>query len=224
MGQKVNPVGIREGITRRCSSKWYEGKKGFAKKLLEDYQVRQLIEKNAKNAQVSNVQIERPANNAKITIFAAKQGNIIGQKGKGVETLRDEIAQIMGVPVNLNIVEVRKPELSAKLLAEQIASQLVQRAQFRRAMKRAASSALRAGAEGVKICVSGRLGGAEIARSEWNREGRVPLHTFRADIDYGLAEAHTTFGVIGVKVWICKGEKIGSAEQKPDTASEKKKS
>jgi small subunit ribosomal protein S3 len=225
MGQKVNPTGIRLGITEDYQSNWY-AERDYADKLHADIKVRQYLQKALADAQVSRVQIDRPAKNAKVTIHTARPGVLIGQKGRGVETLRAEVSKIMGVPVHLNIEEVKKPELNAKLVAEQVAKQLEQRVMFRRAMKRAVTTALRAGALGIKICVSGRLGGAEIARSEWYREGRVPLHTFRADIDYNVAEAHTTFGVIGVKVWIFKGEKLGrgqQATQQPEATKEKKK-
>lgn len=226
MGQKVNPTGIRLGITKGYQSNWY-AEKDYAEKLHADIKVRTYLQKVLADAQVSSVDIERPAKNAKVTIRTARPGVLIGQKGRGVETLRSEVSRIMSVPVHLNIEEVKKPELSAKLVAEQVAKQLEQRVMFRRAMKKAVTGALRAGALGVKICVSGRLGGAEIARSEWYREGRVPLHTFRADIDYDVAEAHTTFGVIGVKVWIFKGEKLGSgvpqASQQTETAPKEKK-
>jgi small subunit ribosomal protein S3 len=224
MGQKTNPTGIRLGITTESASKWYAGS-DYADKLHADLRVREYIERKLKDAQVSRVDIERPAKTAKVVIHTARPGVIIGQKGQGVETLRQELAKLMDTPVNLNISEVRKPELSAKLVAEQVAKQLEQRVMFRRAMKRAVTNALRAGAQGVKVCVGGRLGGAEIARSEWYREGRVPLHTFRADIDYDTAEAHTTFGVIGVKVWIFKGEKIGKgvSTEKEEAPKEKKK-
>lgn len=224
MGQKVHPTGIRLGITEDWSSTWYAEKGNYSKYLHEDNKVREYIESTLGDAGISRVQIERPAKNARITIFTSRPGLIIGQKGKGVEGLRDKLTKIMDVPVHINIEEVRKPELDSKLVAETVAKQLEQRVMFRRAMKRAVTSAMRAGAEGIKICVGGRLGGAEIARSEWYREGRVPLHTFRAKIDYGVAEAHTTYGVIGVKVWIFKGEKLGR-EAKPqvtETAADSK--
>lgn len=225
MGQKINPIGFRLGTSSEYASNWYAGS-DYGDKLHADLKVRQYIEKNLADAQIARIDIDRPAKNAKITIRAGRPGILIGQKGKGVETLRAELSRLMDIPVHLNIEEVRKPELSAKLLGEQIAKQLEQRVMFRRAMKRAVTSALRAGALGVRICVSGRLGGAEIARSEWYREGRVPLHTLRADIDYGVAEAHTTYGVIGVKVWIFKGEKLGKnteAQEGGDTTQDKKK-
>ncbi len=215
MGQKVHPVGIRLGITSDWDSNWFAGEE-YAANLLADIKVRRYLSSQLKEGAVSHIKIERPAKNARIKILAGKPGAIIGQKGKGVEKLRDEASRIMGVPVHLSIEEVRKPELDAFLVAEGVARQLEQRVMFRRAMKRAVQTALRAGAQGVKICVSGRLGGAEIARSEWYREGRVPLHTFRADIDYALAEAMTTYGVIGVKVWIFKGEKMAHAPKKTE--------
>jgi len=205
MGQKVNPIGIRLGIVKDWNSKWYAGK-NYGKLLNQDINLRKYLKKKLMSASVSRIQIERPANNAVITIHTARPGILIGKKGGGIEALRSEIAAKLGVSVHVNIEEVRKPELDATLVAESIAQQLEQRIMFRRAMKRAVSSAMKAGAKGVKICVSGRLGGAEIARSETTREGRVPLHTFRADIDYGTAESKTTYGIIGVKVWIFKGE------------------
>ncbi len=213
MGQKVHPVGMRLGITSDWDSNWF-AEKDFQAQLLTDIKVRKYLFDNLKEGAISHIKIERPAKNARIKILAGKPGAIIGQKGKGVEKLRDEASRIMGVPVHLTIEEVRKPELDAFLVADNVARQLEQRVMFRRAMKRAVQSALRSGALGVKICVSGRLGGAEIARSEWTREGRVPLHTFRADIDYALAEALTTYGIIGVKVWIFKGEKVAHAPKK----------
>ncbi|WP_019217917.1 30S ribosomal protein S3 [Legionella tunisiensis] len=205
MGQKVNPIGIRLGIIRDWNSKWFASK-NYAQLLNQDINLRKDLKKELMAAAVSNIRIERPANNAVVTIQTARPGVIIGKKGGGIEALRAKIATKLGVPVHLNIEEVRKPELDSTLVAEGIAQQLEQRVMFRRAMKRAVTSAMKAGAKGIKICVSGRLGGAEIARSEWYREGRVPLHTFRADVDYGTAEAKTTYGIIGVKVWIFKGE------------------
>ncbi|KTD07976.1 30S ribosomal protein S3 [Legionella jamestowniensis] len=205
MGQKVNPIGIRLGIVQDWNSKWYASK-NYAQLLNEDINLRKHLKKKLMTAAVSKIRIDRPASNAVVTIHTARPGVIIGKKGGGIEALRSEIASKLGVPVHLNIEEVRKPELDSTLVAESIAQQLEQRVMFRRAMKRAVTSAMKAGAKGIKICVSGRLGGAEIARSEWYREGRVPLHTFRADVDYGTAEAKTTYGIIGVKVWIFKGE------------------
>ncbi len=205
MGQKVNPIGIRLGIVQDWNSKWYANK-NYAQLLNEDINLRKDLKKKLMAAAVSKIRIERPANNAVVTIYTARPGVIIAKKGSGIEALRSEIALKLGVPVHLNIEEIRKPEIDSTLVAESIAQQLTQRVMFRRAMKRAVTSAMKSGAKGIKICVSGRLGGAEIARSEWYREGRVPLHTFRADVDYGTAEAKTTYGIIGIKVWIFKGE------------------
>jgi len=213
MGQKVHPIGMRLGIVKDWSSRWYAPSKDFADTLCADLKVREYLRKKLAQAGVSRIQIDRPARNAKITVYAARPGVIIGKSGKEIENLRDEINKIVNVPVHISIEEVRKPELDAKLVADSIAQQLEKRVMFRRAMKRAVTTALRLGAKGIKICVSGRLGGAEIARSEWYREGRVPLHTLRADIDYGQGEAFTTYGVIGVKVWIFKGEVIGDKDQ-----------
>jgi len=215
MGQKVNPIGIRLGITRDWASRWYADTRNFPEFVHTDWQIRQLLKKKLSQASVSKIQIERPAKKAHITIHTARPGIVIGKKGEDIEKLRLEVAEMMEMPVGdvrINIAEIRKPELDAQLVAEGIAQQLERRVMFRRAMKRAVTNAMRLGAEGVKVKVSGRLNGAEIARSEWYREGRVPLHTFRADIDYGLAEAVTTYGVIGVKVWIFKGEVFDSAE------------
>ncbi|MBA2654466.1 MAG: 30S ribosomal protein S3 [Gammaproteobacteria bacterium] len=211
MGQKVNPVGIRLGIIRESNSKWYADKGNYAKYLNADLRVRAFLIDKLANAAISKIEIKRPAKNALITIDAARPGAIIGKKGNAIDELREDIKKLMGgVPVHINIVEIKKPELDARLVAVSVAQQLERRVMFRRAMKRAVQNAMRAGAQGIKITVSGRLGGAEIARTEWYREGRVPLHTFRADIDYSTASAHTTYGVIGVKVWIFKGEVIGS--------------
>ena len=207
MGQKVNPIGIRLAIIQDWNSKWYANK-DYAKLLNEDINLRKYLKNKLMQAAVSKIRIERPANNALVTIEAARPGVIIGKKGGGIETLRNEIAKKLGVPVHLNIEEIRKPELDAVLVARNIAGQLERRIMFRRAMKRAVASALRLGAKGIKVSVAGRLGGAEIARREVYREGRVPLHTFRADIDYGTAIAKTAYGIIGVKVWIFKGEVI----------------
>jgi small subunit ribosomal protein S3 len=220
MGQKVHPIGIRLGIVKDWSSRWYASSKDFADTLCSDIKVRDYLKEKLALAGISRIQIDRPARNAKITVYTARPGVIIGKSGKEIETLRDEINRILNVPVHISIEEVRKPELDAKLVAEAVAQQLEKRVMFRRAMKRAVTTAMRLGAKGIKICVSGRLGGAEIARSEWYREGRVPLHTLRADIDYGLGEAFTTYGVIGVKVWIFKGEMIGDKEQ-TEAATEK---
>lgn len=221
MGQKVNPVGIRLGIIRDWNSKWYAGKDNYATYLNADLKVREFLLKRLAAAAVSKIEIKRPAKNALITIDAARPGAIIGKKGGDVDALRDEVRKMMGgVPVHINIVEVKKPELDAKLVAMSVAQQLERRVMFRRAMKRAVQNAMRAGAQGIKITVAGRLGGAEIARTEWYREGRVPLHTFRADIDYATGSAHTTYGVIGVKVWIFKGEIIGPELDGDATAKE----
>jgi small subunit ribosomal protein S3 len=222
MGQKVNPNGIRLGIVRRHNSVWYADSKSYAKNLITDLQARDYIEKRLQNASVSRVVIERLAQTARIIVHTARPGIVIGKKGEDVDRLRKELTQRMGVPVQINIEEIRKPDLDAKLLAQGVAQQLERRVMFRRAMKRVVQSAMRAGAEGVKVQVSGRLGGAEIARTEWYREGRVPLHTLRADIDYATHEARTTYGVIGVKVWVFKGEVIGrGAEAQPAAAANK---
>lgn len=211
MGQKVHPTGIRLGITKEHTSVWYAGN-DYAKKLINDLQVREYLEKKLENASVSRVVIERPAQTARITIFTARPGIVIGKKGEDVDKLRKELTEKMGVPVHINIEEIRKPDLDAKLVAQNVAGQLERRVMFRRAMKRVVQNAMRQGALGIKVQVSGRLGGAEIARTEWYREGRVPLHTLRADIDYATYEASTTYGIIGVKVWIFKGEIIGGVD------------
>jgi small subunit ribosomal protein S3 len=218
MGQKVHPTGIRLGIVKDHNSVWYADSKNYARQLITDLEVRKYIEKVLDNASVSRILIERPAQTARITISTARPGIVIGKKGEDVDKLRKDLAARMGVPVSINIEEIRKPDLDAKLVAQNVAQQLERRVMFRRAMKRAVQNALRQGAEGVKIQVSGRLGGAEIARSEWYREGRVPLHTLRADIDYATYEASTTYGIIGVKVWIFKGEVIGGQETAQDGA------
>jgi small subunit ribosomal protein S3 len=215
MGQKVNPLGIRLGITRDWVSKWYAGKRLFPQLVHTDHLVREFLKKRLAEASVSRVLIERAAKRVNITIQTARPGIVIGKKGEDIEKLRGEVAKLVGLPINdvrLNIAEIRKPELDAQLVAEGIAQQIEKRVMFRRAMKRALMSTMRSGALGVKIRMAGRLNGAEIARTELVREGRVPLHTFRADIDYGLAEARTTYGVIGIKVWIFKGEVFGQAE------------
>ncbi len=221
MGQKVHPTGIRLGIVKRHTSTWFASKGEYADKLNADIEVRAFLQKTLEHASVSRVDIERPANTARVTIHTARPGIVIGKKGEDVEKLRAQLSKKMGVPVHINIEEIRKPDLDAALAAQSVASQLERRVMFRRAMKRAVQNAMRQGAEGVKIQVSGRLGGAEIARAEWYREGRVPLHTLRADIDYATAEALTTYGIIGVKVWIFKGEVIGGLEEVE--ASQKKK-
>ncbi len=220
MGQKVHPTGIRLGIIKDWTSKWYADSKNFADFLLTDLMVRDYIKTKLSQASVSRVQIERPANNAHITIHTARPGIVIGKKGEDIEVLRKDIARKMGMPVHINIEEIRKPELDAQLVAESVAQQLERRIMFRRAMKRAVTNTLRLGAQGIRINVAGRLNGAEIARTEWYREGRVPLHTLRADIDYGFAEANTTYGIIGVKVWIFKGEVFEQSEQNTEVVAE----
>lgn len=218
MGQKVNPVGIRLGITRGWNSNWYANTKEYSQFLAEDDRVRSFLEKRLKGAGISRIVIERPARNVKVIIHAARPGVIIGKKGGEIDLLRQEVMKIVKVPTHITIEEIRKPELDAKLVAESIAQQLERRVMFRRAMKRAVQNTLKAGALGIRVNVSGRLGGAEIARTEWYREGRVPLHTFRADIDYATARALTTYGIIGVKVWIFKGEIL--APKTEDAAEE----
>jgi len=213
MGQKVHPTGIRLGIVKDHNSIWYANRGQYAENLLNDLQVRAYVEKKLSHASVSKVLIERPAQNARVTIYTARPGIVIGKKGEDVDRLRKDVSEMMGVPVQINIEEIRKPDLDAKLIADSVASQLERRVMFRRAMKRAVQNAMRQGAQGIKIQVGGRLGGAEIARSEWYREGRVPLHTLRADIDYSTSEALTTYGIIGVKVWVFKGEVLGGIEQ-----------
>jgi small subunit ribosomal protein S3 len=228
MGQKVNPTGIRLGISTDWTSKWYASSKNFPDLLETDLKVRQFLKKKLSTASVSRIQIERPARLARVTIHTARPGVVIGKKGEDIEALRKAVAKMMGLEVKdlqINIEEIRKPELDAQLVAEGVAQQLERRIMFRRAMKRSVANAMRLGALGIKIQVAGRLNGAEIARSEWTREGRVPLHTLRANIDYGLAEARTTYGVIGVKVWIFKGEVFGfdrPAEAKPDKPTDRR--
>ena len=212
MGQKVHPTGIRLGIVKKHTSVWFAEGKEYAANLLIDLQVRDFVKKKLASASVSRVEIERPAQTAKVTVFTARPGIVIGKKGEDVEALRKTLTKKMGVPVQINIEEIRKPDLDAQLVADGVASQLERRVMFRRAMKRAVQNAMRQGADGIKIQVGGRLGGAEIARSEWYREGRVPLHTLRADIDYAASEANTTYGIIGVKVWIFKGEILDLSE------------
>ena len=206
MGQKVHPTGIRLGIVKKHSSVWFAEGREYAENLLVDLQIRDFVKKHLANASVSRVDIERPAQTAKITIYTARPGIVIGKKGEDVEALRRILTEKMGIPVQINIEEIRKPDLDAQLVADSVAQQLQRRVMFRRAMKRAVQNAMRQGAEGIKVQVGGRLGGVEIARSEWYREGRVPLHTLRADIDYATSEATTTYGIIGLKVWISKGE------------------
>ena len=211
MGQKVHPTGIRLGITKEHTSVWYADKKTYPEYLLNDLEVRDYLRKRLAQASVSRIEIERPAQTARITIHSARPGIVIGKKGEDVERLRRELARMMNVPVHVNIEEIRKPELDALLVAQNVAQQLERRVQFRRAMRRVIQNAMRLGAEGIKVRVAGRLGGAEIARSEVYHEGRVPLHTLRADIDYATWQAQTTYGVLGIKVWIFKGEIIGDA-------------
>ena len=218
MGHKVHPTGFRLGITEPWRSMWYADSKRFGDYLITDLRVRNFIKKKLGHASIGRVMIERPAKNALVTIHTARPGVVIGRKGEDIERLRAEVAKIMGIPVHINIEEIRKPELDAQLVAESIAQQLEKRIMFRRAMKRAVGNAMRIGGLGIKIHVSGRLNGAEIARSEWYREGRVPLHTLRANIDYGFAEAQTTYGVIGIKVWVFKGEVIDRGAQSATAA------
>jgi small subunit ribosomal protein S3 len=221
MGQKVNPVGIRLGITRDWTSKWFANTRNFPDYVHQDFLVREFLKRKLAEASVSRINIERAARKANITIHTARPGVVIGKKGEDIERLRGEVAKMLGMPVTdvrLNIAEIRKPEVDAQLVAEGIAQQIERRVMFRRAMKRAVMNTMRSGALGVKVRVSGRLNGAEIARTEWYREGRIPLHTFRADIDYGLTEARTTYGVIGVKVWIFKGEVFEQSEVQAEPA------
>ena len=220
MGQKIHPTGFRLAVSRNWASRWYAGNKDFAGKLAEDLQVREFLKKRLKNASVGRVLIERPAKNARITIYSARPGVVIGKKGEDIERLKVELTKMLGVPVHVNIEEIRKPELDAQLIADSITQQLEKRIMFRRAMKRAMQNAMRLGAQGIKIMSAGRLNGAEIARTEWYREGRVPLHTLRADVDYGTSEAHTTYGIIGVKVWVYKGDTLGRGEAPETTEKE----
>ena len=216
MGQKINPVGFRLAVNRNWSSRWYANSKNFAPMLAEDIKVRDFLKSKLAHASVGRVLIERPAKDARITIFSARPGVVIGKKGEEIEALKAELRRIMGVQqVHVNIEEIRKPEIDAQLIADSIAQQLEKRIMFRRAMKRAMQNAMRLGAQGIKIMSAGRLNGIEIARTEWYREGRVPLHTLRADIDYGLGEAKTTYGVIGIKVWVYKGEILPKGEARP---------
>lgn len=213
MGQKIHPTGFRLSVQRNWLSRWYANSNNFATMLNEDIKVREFLSNKLKNASVGRVLIERPSKNARITIFSSRPGVVIGKKGEDIEVLRTELQKIMGVPVHVNIEEIRKPELDAQLIADNIAQQLEKRIMFRRAMKRAMQNAMRLGAQGIKIMSSGRLNGIEIARTEWYREGRVPLHTLRADLDYGTSEAKTTYGIIGIKVWIFKGEVLGKGNE-----------
>ncbi len=212
MGQKIHPTGFRLAVTRNWSSRWYASNRQFSQMLAEDLDVREFLKKKLKNAAVSRILIERPAKNARITIYSARPGVVIGKKGEDIENLKAELTKRLGVPVAVNIEEVRKPEIDAQLIADSITQQLEKRIMFRRAMKRAMQNAMRLGAQGIKIMSAGRLNGIEIARTEWYREGRVPLHTLKADIDYGTSEAKTTYGIIGVKVWVYKGDRLASGE------------
>jgi small subunit ribosomal protein S3 len=226
MGQKVNPIGIRLGITRDWSSRWFADSKNFASYIYTDWVVREFLKKKLADASVSRIHIERAARKANITIHTARPGMVIGKKGEDIEKLRVGAAKLMKMPVGdvrINIAEIRKPELDATLVAESIAQQIEKRVMFRRAMKRAVMNTMRSGALGVKVRIAGRLNGAEISRSEWVREGRIPLHTFRADIDYGTAEARTTYGVIGIKVWVFKGEVFAQEEAEAAPAEEAQK-
>ena len=213
MGQKVHPIGMRLGIVKEHTSVWYADGKQYAEYLLNDLEVRDYLRTLLSQASVSRIDIERPAQTARITVHTARPGIVIGKKGEDVDRLRREVSQLMGVPVHINIEEIRKPEIDALLVAENVAQQLERRVQFRRAMRRVIQNAMRLGAKGIKVRVAGRLGGAEIARNEVYHEGRVPLHTLRADIDYATAEAKTTYGILGVKVWIFKGEIIGPEQE-----------
>lgn len=206
MGNKVHPTGIRLGIAKDWNAKWYANKQDYAKYLAADLKVRELLKKKLSHAAVSRIVIERPAKTARVTIHSGRPGVVIGRKGEDIERLRREITQVMGVPTHINVNEVRRPDTDGQLIAESIAQQLERRIMFRRAMRRAVQNAMRLGVQGIRVNVAGRLNGAEIARQEWYREGRVPLHTLRADIDYGFVEAMTTYGIIGVKVWVCHGE------------------
>ena len=223
MGQKIHPTGFRLAVTRNWSSRWYAASKDFASMLKGDIEVRDFLKKKLAHASVGRVVIERPAKNARVTVYSARPGVVIGKKGEDIETLKAELQRKMGVPVHVNIEEIRKPEIDSQLIADSIAQQLEKRIMFRRAMKRAMQNAMRLGAQGIKIMSSGRLNGAEIARTEWYREGRVPLHTLRADIDYGTSEAKTTYGIIGIKVWVFKGEMMSrndAAVATPEPAAE----
>jgi small subunit ribosomal protein S3 len=212
MGQKINPTGFRLAVSRNWNSRWFATGDDFSRMLGEDLRVREYLKKRLRSASVGRILIERPAKNARITIYSARPGVVIGKKGEDIEALKAELQKMLGVPVHVNIDEIRKPEVDAQLIADSITQQLEKRIMFRRAMKRAMQNAMRLGAQGIKIMSSGRLNGAEIARVEWYREGRVPLHTLRADIDYGVSEAKTTYGVIGVKVWVYKGDTLGRGD------------
>jgi small subunit ribosomal protein S3 len=221
MGHKVHPIGIRLGISKDWNSKWFANKRLYGQYLTADLKVRQMLRKKLAQAGISKILIERPSNTARVTIHSARPGVVIGKRGEDIEKLKADVSKLMGVPVHINVAEVRKPELDAQLVAESIAQQLERRIMFRRAMKRAVGNSMRLGALGIKVNVGGRLNGAEIARSEWYREGRVPLHTLRADIDYGFAEALTTYGIIGVKVWIYKGEIFDFSQVGQEKADER---
>jgi small subunit ribosomal protein S3 len=212
MGQKIHPVGFRLPVTRAWSSRWFANNRNFSQMLAEDLQVREYLKTKLKNAAVARILIERPAKNARITIYSARPGVVIGKKGEDIENLKAELAKRLGVPVAVNIEEIRKPEVDAQLIADSITQQLEKRIMFRRAMKRAMQNAMRLGAQGIKLMSSGRLNGIEIARCEWYREGRVPLHTLKADIDYGFSEAKTSYGIIGVKCWVYRGDRLASGE------------
>ncbi|AXQ30820.1 30S ribosomal protein S3 [Solimonas sp. K1W22B-7] len=223
MGHKVNPNGFRLGITTKWVSNWYAERKAYGDNLLKDIQVRDFLKKKLAQASVSKIQIDRPAKSARVTIHTARPGIVIGKKGEDIEKLKQDVARIMGLKpdvVHISVEEIRKPELDAQLIAESVAQQLERRIMFRRAMKRAVQNAMRIGAGGIKIQVGGRLNGAEIARVEWYREGRVPLHTLRANIDYATAEAKTTYGIIGVKVWVFTGEVFDARADKKEEAAE----
>jgi len=223
MGQKVSPIGLRLGIIRDWTAKWYSGSRNYTDNLFTDLKLREQLKKKLAHAAVSKIMIERPAQSINITVHTARPGIVIGKKGEDIERLRQELTKLSGHPVQLSVEEIRQPELDAQLVAENVCQQLEKRIMFRRAMKRAVTNAMRLRSLGIKIMVAGRLNGAEIARTEWYREGRVPLHTLRADIDYGFSEAFTTYGTIGVKVWIFKGEVFDQDEPKSDEAEAAKK-
>jgi len=219
MGQKINPIGFRLAVTRNWGSRWFAADKDFSALLASDIRVREYLKRKLKNASVGRIVIERPAKNARITVYSARPGVVIGKRGEDIENLKSDLQRLMGVPVHVNIEEIRKPETDAQLIADSIAQQLEKRIMFRRAMKRAMQNAMRLGAQGIKIMSAGRLNGIEIARTEWYREGRVPLHTLRANIDYGTAEAQTTYGVIGIKVWVYKGDMLPNGELPAEVAA-----
>ncbi|MDO4696558.1 MAG: 30S ribosomal protein S3 [Neisseria sp.] len=223
MGQKIHPTGFRLAVNKDWSSKWFAKSTEFSTVLKQDIDVREYLRKRLANASVGRVVIERPAKSARITIHSARPGVVIGRKGEDIEVLKRDLQNLMGVPVHVNIEEIRKPELDAQIVADGIAQQLEKRVQFRRAMKRAMQNAMRVGAKGIKIMTSGRLNGADIARSEWYREGRVPLHTLRANVDYATSEAHTTYGVIGLKVWVYTGEGKEVVQAKPEQENKRRK-